>query len=54
MILFTILLVVLAMIAAVVLSITGLVGGSLLLVFGDVIVCALIIVLLVKLFGKKK
>lgn len=54
MILFTILLTVLAILAAVVLTIMGVIGGTALVVFGDVIVCVFIIALLIKLFRNKK
>lgn len=54
MILFTILLITLVVLAAILLTITGVLGGATLLAFGDVIVCVLIIMLLVKLFRKKR
>lgn len=54
MILFTILLTILAVLVAVVLTFTGVIGGAALLLFGDLIVCVFIIVFIVKLFKKKK
>lgn len=54
MILFTILLLVLAVVATIVLTIAGVIGGTALVVFGDAIVCVLIIALIVKAFRKKK
>lgn len=54
MVLFTILLVALALVAAALLILTGLVGTSVFLLFGDVIAFALIIIVLIKLFRKKK
>ena len=54
MILFTILLMALAVVATIVLTITGVVGGATLLVFGDVIVFVLIIMLIARLFKKKE
>lgn len=50
MILFTILLVVLAVIAAIVLAVIGVIGGATAVIFGDIIVFALIVVLIVKFF----
>lgn len=54
MILFTILLSILAIVAAVVLTFTGVIGGATLVIFGDVIAFVLIIMLLIKVFKKKK
>lgn len=54
MILFTILLLTLVTLAALVLTFTGVIGGAALVVFGDVIACVLIIMLLIKAFSKKK
>lgn len=54
MVLFTILLIMLIALAAILLTITGVVGGATLLAFGDVIVCVFIIMLIIKLFRKKK
>ncbi len=54
MILFTILMTVIALIAAVLLTFTGVIGGATLLVFGDVIVFVVIMALLVKLLKKKE
>lgn len=54
MILFTILMTLAVLATAIVLTITGVIGGAALVVFGDVAVCVLIIVLLVKLFKRKK
>jgi hypothetical protein len=54
MILFTILTLALALVAAFVLTILGVVGGATLAVFGDLIVCVMIIVLIVKLVRKLK
>jgi hypothetical protein len=45
---------ILAVLAAVVLTFTGVIGGATLLVFGDVIVFVLIIVLIAKLFKRRK
>ena len=53
MITFTLLLLTLALVATIVLTIAGVIGGAALVVFGDAIVCVLIIVLIVKLFKKK-
>lgn len=54
MILLTLLAIVLAVIAAVIVLTTGLVGGALAVVFGDVIVFGLVVMLIVKIFRKKK
>lgn len=54
MILFTILVITMAVLAAVALVSAGIVGGATLMVFGDVIVCALIIGLIIKCLFKKK
>ena len=54
MILLTILLTALAIVAAILLTFTGVIGGATLLVFGDVLVFVLIIMLIVKLFKRKK
>jgi hypothetical protein len=54
MILFTILLIALAVLAVLLLVFTGVIGGATLLVFGDIIVFALIVMLIVKLFRKEK
>ena len=54
MILFTIVLMALALLAVIALTITGVVGGATLLVFGDVIVFVFIIMLIAKLFKRKK
>lgn len=52
MILLTILLVILAAIAAIVLSVIGVIGGATIAIFGDIIVFALVVVLIVKIFKK--
>lgn len=54
MILFTILLLALTMVAAIVLTFTGVIGGAALVVFGDVIACVLIIMLIIKAIKKIK
>lgn len=54
MILFTILAIILAIVAFVILAIMGVIGSAALAIFGDLIVCVLIIALLVKIFRKKK
>ena len=54
MILFTIILIALIVLAAILLTITGVLGGATLLAFGDVIVFVFIIMLIIKLFRKKK
>ena len=54
MILFTILLTMLAIAAAVLLTITGVIGGATFIVCGDIIVFVLIIMIIAKLFKKKK
>lgn len=54
MILFTILLATVFVIAAIALIATILVGGSFIVVFGDALVFALIVMLIVKLVTKKK
>lgn len=54
MILFTILLIALGILAAIVLAITGVIGGATLLVFGDVIIFVAIMVLIIKLIKKMK
>lgn len=52
MILFTILLIIAAIIATFLLLVTGVIGAATLAVFGDIIVCVIIIALIVK-FVKK-
>ena len=54
MILFTILLVALLAVAAVMLVTTILVGGSFVVVFGDAMVFALLVWLIIKIFERKK
>ncbi len=54
MILFSILLTLTLIVAAIVLGVTLIAGGSLLVVFGDVIIFGLIIAGLIKFFRKKK
>ena len=54
MILFTTLLIALAILAAVVLTIMGVIGGSMLVIFGDLIVCVFIIACIIKLIRSKK
>ena len=54
MILFTILVITLAVMAAIVLTITGVIGGATLLVFGDVIVFVAILALIIKIIKKMK
>ena len=54
MILFTILLTALAVVAAIVLTFTGVIGGATLLVFGDVVVFVFIVMLIVRIFKRKK
>lgn len=54
MITFTILLIIAAIIATFLLLVTGVIGGATLVVFGDLIVCVIIIGLIVKLIKKVK
>jgi hypothetical protein len=54
MITFSILLAALLLVATIVAIVVTIVGGSVIAVFGDFIVCGLIIWLLVKLFRRKK
>lgn len=54
MVLFTILLLALAVLGAVVLAITGVIGGATLVVFGDLVVFVFIIMLISRLFRRKK
>lgn len=52
MITFTILLIIAAIIATFLLLVTGVIGGATLAVFGDFIICGLLIALIVKFFKK--
>lgn len=54
MITFTILLIIAAIVATFLLLVTGVIGGATLAVFGDFIVCGLLIALIVKIFKRKK
>lgn len=54
MVLFTILMMALAVLAVIVLTVTGVIGGATLLVFGDLIVFVAILMLIGKLFKRKK
>ena len=54
MILFAILLITLVIMAITIPTVVLIVGGNFIVMFGDVIVCAVLIVLIMKLFRKRK
>lgn len=54
MITFTFLMIIAAIVATFLLLVTGVIGGATLAVFGDLIICVIIITLIVKIFKRKK
>ena len=54
MILFTLLLLTVAIVATIALTIAGVIGSAAVVIFGDVFVCVLLIALIIKIFKKKK